>query len=678
MAIRSFLAILALAGCVDEPTASVVQQDVSAEVKRQRSELIRDSAAEMGLHNAALLGGIAISETSFAHCWSEATFACMGPASASCDGGPVIAGSADGPCSAQQGGLGMFQFDSGTYAQTLATYGEPVLTVEGNTAQAVAFVVERAIQDIDGVTDWVSAVEWMNSIPMKSADPKARAWGTFVACRYNGCCSSSSLCVDRANKYRDNAVALYDEMSAEFWNTAARCAAIPEDGIIDQRSDCYLAGGEPRYWRHEAEGYAGNREWTGSTDAAAPSNFARWHVHGAGSFRLSVHVSGGETTTAKYRVVHAGKTDPVTIDQAAANGFVELGVFDFTGDGTEYVELGDNTGKVDDRVVFDALAITDPDGGPPSSGSDVGGGCAAGGDVGLLLGFAAIFVRGRRRRAISSRDAQDPASEARHAVRSGEVRGRAPGRRSRAGSGQRRERRDGGHESALQGMKSLAVLVAVAACGGEGGSLRSVTIEELPAEAAAVVCNKLVECCTPMEFMDETFGGTTIEDCEALYSSFGAIITTTLNDSVANGRVVYHGDRVASCYDLLADASCVEFRTEDPDVLGRCGVSFEPRVENGGVCGEDFDCTSGLCDGESIDFETLVITYGVCADAPGLGQPCIDFECASGLYCGGSACEEPQADGASCSGDDECESRSCNGANPGVGTCGAIMTCDGQ
>jgi len=389
------LVVVALVGCVDEPTVEVVQQDVTAAVKRERSELIRDSAAEMGLHNAALLGGIAISETNFAHCWSEATFACQGPASASCDGGPVIAGGADGPCGAQQGGLGMFQFDSGTYTQTLATYGDSILTVEGNTAQAVAFVVERAIQDIDGVTDWTSAIDWMNSIPMKSSEPKARAWGTFVACRYNGCCSSSSLCVDRANKYRDNAIALYNEMSAEFWATGSRCAAIPEGGIIDQRSECYLAGGEPRYWRREAEGYGDSREWTGSTTADSPSNFARWHVRGAGSFRLAAHVTGGEAKTAKYRVVHAGKTDTVTVDQSVANGFVDLGVFDFGGGGDEYVELGDNTGTADQRVVFDALAITSPDGGPPGEG-DVGGGCSTGGGAGLLLGLAALFVRRRR------------------------------------------------------------------------------------------------------------------------------------------------------------------------------------------------------------------------------------------------------------------------------------------
>ena len=175
--------VLALAACSVEPTTTGVEQTVSAEVKQERSALIRDAAAEMGIYNAALFGGIAVSETNLAHCWSEATYACMGPASSSCGGEPIIAGSADGPCSDQQGGLGMFQFDSGTYAQTLDTYGPTILTVEGNTAQAVAFVVERVKQDVDGVTDWMTAAAWINSIPMSAGEPLAQEWGRLMACR---------------------------------------------------------------------------------------------------------------------------------------------------------------------------------------------------------------------------------------------------------------------------------------------------------------------------------------------------------------------------------------------------------------------------------------------------------------------------------------------------------------
>src|SRR5439155_15830572 len=113
-------------------------------------------------------------------CWSEATYACMGPASPSCAGGPIIAGSADGPCSLMQGGLGMFQFDAGTYAQTVATYGDQILTIEGNTAQAVAFVVDKVEMDIPNAIDWLSAMAWMDTVPMQAGDPVTEQWASMI------------------------------------------------------------------------------------------------------------------------------------------------------------------------------------------------------------------------------------------------------------------------------------------------------------------------------------------------------------------------------------------------------------------------------------------------------------------------------------------------------------------
>ena len=71
--------------------------EVSPAVRMDRAARIRDTAAEAGMYNAVLLAGIGQVETNFAHCWSEATWACQGPASSSCDGGPVIAGASDGP-----------------------------------------------------------------------------------------------------------------------------------------------------------------------------------------------------------------------------------------------------------------------------------------------------------------------------------------------------------------------------------------------------------------------------------------------------------------------------------------------------------------------------------------------------------------------------------------------------
>lgn len=399
--VKPAVVVLLVAACA-EPALETEQQALSTEVRHERYRLIRDAAAEMGLYNAALMAGIAISETNLAHCQSEATYACQGPPSPSCDGGPIIAGAADGPCADMQGGLGMFQFDAGTYEQTLATYGDSILTIEGNTAQAVAFVVERAQQSVMGVDDWLGAVGWMNGVPMDAGEPRMQEWASFIVCRYNGCCSASATCQSRAAGYRDNAIHAFEEMGAEFWHTATRCAAIPAGGVIDQRSQCYLAGGDPRYWRRETGGYDDDREWTGTTSAAEPANFAQWIVktNRAGRFSVEVHLDGGElgqSKMAKYQIRHAGVVDEVVVDQSAASGWVSLGEFDFAGEGDEHVMLADNTGEpgsTDTKLLFDAVRVLSLD--------DPGAGCCdasgSGGST-ALVGLALVTFGARRRRA---------------------------------------------------------------------------------------------------------------------------------------------------------------------------------------------------------------------------------------------------------------------------------------
>jgi uncharacterized protein (TIGR03382 family) len=397
---RLVAGLLLVTACA-EPTLSTGEQEISADVRRERYGLIRDSAAEMGLYNAALMAGIATSETALAHCQSEATYACQGPASPSCGGGPIIAGAADGPCSDMEGGLGMFQFDAGTYAQTLALYGDSILTIEGNTAQAVSFVVERARANVTGIDDWLDAVDWMNDVPMTAGDPKMQAWASFIVCRYNGCCTlTNATCQSRADGYRDNAIKAFDEMGASFWDTSKRCTAIPSGGVIDQRSECYIAAGDPRYWHRESGGEGDDREWTGTTSTATAGNFARWIIktNRAGLFSVEVMLDGGEfgqSKTAKYVIAHGGVTDEVVVDQAAANGWVSLGDFEFTGEGDEYVMLADNTGEpgpTDTKLLFDAVRVLSPDEGGGCCDSTHGSGSTA------AFGLVVVTLVLRRRR----------------------------------------------------------------------------------------------------------------------------------------------------------------------------------------------------------------------------------------------------------------------------------------
>jgi hypothetical protein len=349
-----------IAACSSSPPP---KHGVSAATKHERFALIRDVAAHMGVHNAALLAGIAMSETNLAHCQLEAPHACPGPPSPSCNNGPVIAGAGDGPCSSMQGGLGMFQFDAGTYADTLAQYGPRVLTLDGNVEQAVAFVLDKIASDVPGVQDWFGAAAWLDNVPLARGQPAMEQWADLLACRYNGCCTHAATCQTRAAGYRDNALAAYAEMGAAFWQTANRCTALPADGVIDTRSICYVAAGDPRHRGHELAGYAGGVEWAAASADSVPAELAEWTIKVApGTYRVDVHLDGavGRAKQAHYQIAHAGKLDTVTIDQTSAVGFVALGAFDFSGAGDEHVVLGDNTGETDVRVAFDAVRVVRP------------------------------------------------------------------------------------------------------------------------------------------------------------------------------------------------------------------------------------------------------------------------------------------------------------------------------
>ena len=89
----------------------------------------------------------------------------------------------------------------------------------------------------------------------------------------------------------------------------------------------------------------------------------------------------GTSTAATYRVFHGGTFDEVVIDQTTAEGFVSLGEFELAADGTEYVELGDNTGTKGDTLAFDAIRVTAVDGGGNGNSHETGC-CGAGGGPG--------------------------------------------------------------------------------------------------------------------------------------------------------------------------------------------------------------------------------------------------------------------------------------------------------
>ena len=364
--------------------------------------------------NGALLAGIGEVETNFAHCWSEATWACQGPASASCGGGPVIAGSADGPCSYQQGGLGMFQFDSGTYSQTVSTYGPNIVTMQGNVDAVIPFLVTRAIQSVDGVNTESEAIAWMNSIKIQDGDPDYEKWLYFVAWRYNGCMG----CTTQINKYRNGTNKLRDEFGPDFWTITPvdppACEPVGSAArTIDETDACFSKSGTASSWYASDKGDNGASLYTYTTDALDPDNQATWKLtfESDGRYNVEVYIDSSlaQTQRARYTVTHAGGETEFTIDQSASTGYQQLGELEFKAGETYSVHLGDNTGEkyistAKIAIMFDSVRIT-PVGAPDLDGDGDGedddataGGCSTGPGHASLVIVLALGALVRRRR----------------------------------------------------------------------------------------------------------------------------------------------------------------------------------------------------------------------------------------------------------------------------------------
>ncbi|MFO0617942.1 MAG: hypothetical protein U0414_35455 [Polyangiaceae bacterium] len=262
--------------------------ELSAAQKKPRYERIRKAARDNGIAaNGYLLAGIANDETGLAMCWSEATWACKGPNSPECGGGPVIAGSADGPCSSKQGGLGMFQFDAGTYDQTLAKYGSGVLTVDGQIASAVAYVVNMVkISDYttNAETD-AKALAWINHF--NANDPALRdQWIRTVVRYYNGCQEGWSCWGSRYQTYSEGLdMAISEPGGLGFW-AAGGAPSTPAAAPAPEGSQAFLYPNQQHFVNRDAAGNVRHHFWDGDTKSILSDT---WGSSAAGAPVAFVH-----------------------------------------------------------------------------------------------------------------------------------------------------------------------------------------------------------------------------------------------------------------------------------------------------------------------------------------------------------------------------------------------------
>jgi hypothetical protein len=112
----------------------------------------------------------------------------------------------------------MFQFDAGTYDDTLAREGIRILSIDGNIEAAVDFVldmVQRSVY-VSAVFNEEDAIAWINQL--RPYDSDYDSWIQTVVRYYNGCnperCGAWD---DKIQNYDAHLIARYEELGDAFW-----------------------------------------------------------------------------------------------------------------------------------------------------------------------------------------------------------------------------------------------------------------------------------------------------------------------------------------------------------------------------------------------------------------------------------------------------------------------------
>jgi hypothetical protein len=199
----------------------------------------------------------------------------------------------------------------------------------------------------------------------------------------------------------------------------------------------------------------------------------------------------------------------------------------------------------------------------------------------------------------------------------------------------------------------VKILVAAAAlalafsCGSseESASSGNVPLEQVQREWRKAVCAKIYGCCSADERARNDEIGTDAADCEGKLEGEYSFFLGDIQTSVAQGRVVYHGDKMAACLANLKARTCEQAKAPpgELDVTQLCDGVFEPKVPVGGACLEFWDCASGWCAG---DLGNLMDT---CSAKLANGEVCDEgVECTSGICVGNKCITRPPGSGNIC------------------------------
>jgi hypothetical protein len=139
----------------------------------------------------------------------------------------------------------------------------------------------------------------------------------------------------------------------------------PGGDTIDDSESCFVTFGPPKYWRKESVGFQGGLRWTNGWKTAQPANWAWWRIHlaEAGEYQVDYYGTPAFSIYNKthYEVRAKNTSHLLEVNQSGANGWTNLGTWNFTQGGQQWVAVFDDSATSvpsDQHIVADAIRLT--------------------------------------------------------------------------------------------------------------------------------------------------------------------------------------------------------------------------------------------------------------------------------------------------------------------------------
>ncbi len=199
------------------------------------------------------------------------------------------------------------------------------------------------------------------------------------------------------------------------------------------------------------------------------------------------------------------------------------------------------------------------------------------------------------------------------------------------------------------------------------------TIEQFFKAQAKDYCARFFGCCTAAE-ATQLFAGaqppvTDAASCEMLLGAVNAFHASQIDGAVAAGQMTWDAAAAAQCLAAIEGTSCADFaRVATLTEISEMSLCAAHQPVHGTVV-NDMPCTDylqggGSCQGGYCEKGTVTgMEVFTCKPLPALGQPCPEYQCATGSFCESATCKAPKPDGQSCQGGEECTSHGCPGAD---------------